>query len=357
MALSEPTGELWSEVKPRTEWPDTDEDMMGALYFALVDSAEAFAGLSKAELGVLRTTWWDQAGVEVADTLKWEIQEAVDIAGRMLRIGGLAGAFAVDVKNAKSYIRNMIALNHLPYEAAGALPFVGDAAQRRIVDQVVRWVNGKLDELASAIATRQNVDHGKVIEELGNSRNLLEWGKDLLQDNANLIGKVSDVVGDVSTILGLASDAVGTVKNPIAQAASEALGGASLGTGIAALGGHAVSKAAGGDVADETLQWDAEAVTFGAAGTPYGTTRVVAHQALAELASSGDDPNPSTFFNDLGAYWRPRNDWQVAGALVPSTPVQLVVPFSNAVHDGMAADDLGQRARDEARARDRVGAR
>ncbi len=360
MPIPEPSGELWSKVKPLTEWPDTDEDHMGALYFALVDSADAFADLvtnADAHVANIRTAWRDEAGTALINTLTWELGEIGQVAGRLLRIGGLAGAFAVDVKNAKEYIRTVVAASTIPYEAAGHVPLVGDEAQDMIVEQVASWINGRLAELAAAIATRQDVDHTKIVEALGEGRNPLERATDFLRDNANLINNVSDVVGDVSTILGLAGDAVGSAKHPIAQAAGEVLGNASLGLGIAATGGHYVAKAAGAEVADETLQWDRQAVLAGLLDQPYGTPGVVAAQAAAELAATGDDHNPSTFFNDLGKYWQPRNGWQYAEYGSTSLPLQLLVPFSNAVHEGVTADDAGQVTRTETRARERVGAR
>lgn len=359
MPISEPSGELWSKVKPHTEWPDTNEDMMGALYFALMDSADALADLARTaatRIEIIRMAWPDQAGTEMVRTLTWELKETADIAGRLFRIGGLAGAFAVDVKNAKSYIRTIIAANTLPYEAAGHVPLIGGKAQDKIAKQVATWINNRLATLDSAIATRQNVDHKKIIEELSEGRDPLERAKDLLQDNANLVKNVSDVIGDISTILGLTGDAVGSFPHPIAKAAGEVLGYTSLGPGIVATGGHYVARAAGAEVPDETLQWDRQAVIAGALNKQYGTTGVVAAQAAAELASTGDDPNPSTFFNDLGDYWEPHG-WQYAAYGSFSTPLQILVPFSNAVDDGVTKDNAGQDTRNETRARERVGAR
>ncbi|MFI9811326.1 WXG100-like domain-containing protein [Saccharothrix variisporea] len=108
MTIAEPSGELWSKVKPHTEWPDTDEDMMGRLFFALVDSAAAFRGLTKADVDAVAVAWWDEAGVDMARTLRWQIAAVSDVADRLDKLGGLAGAFAVDVKDAKSYISSRI---------------------------------------------------------------------------------------------------------------------------------------------------------------------------------------------------------------------------------------------------------
>ncbi|NUT95187.1 MAG: hypothetical protein HOY78_24500 [Saccharothrix sp.] len=356
MTIAEPSGELWSKVEPRTEWPDTDEDMMGRLFFALVDSAAAFRGLAKADVDAVGTAWWDEAGVDLVRTLRWQVAAVSDVADRLDKVGGLAGAFAVDVKDAKSYIRTIVAINQVAYEAAGLVPLVGRRAQRAIVDQVVRWINDKLTSLASTITTRTTVDRAKVVAALGDARSPLERGRDLLQDNANLVNKVSDVIGDGSTVLGLASDATSFSKHPITEAASKALGAASTATGALALGGHLVAREAGAPVADETLVYDKEAVLNGVVQAPLGTTRVLAHQASDELTHPGGT-NPSTFYNDLGAYWVPRNDVQTAAALSTSPPLQALVPLSNAVHDGIAEDNSGQAARDEARARARLGVR
>ncbi|MEV0704118.1 hypothetical protein AB0I53_40220 [Saccharopolyspora sp. NPDC050389] len=355
MPVSEPSGELWSKVKPLTEWPDTNEDMLGAMYFALLDSATAFAGLNEAGVEAVWEAWQDPAGGEFVSVLTWEISLGVGVAGQLVQLGGLAGAFAADVKNAKQYIQNIIALNTVPYEAAGVIPFIGDDAQERLVKQVATWINNHLNGLLDEIANRQNVDHRAIIAELGEGRTLLERGGDLLADNAELINKVSDVVGDISTTLGLAADATGVVKHPIAVAISETLGNASLGTGVVALGGHTLADKAGADVADETLNWDRQAVIFGAHNVPFGTTAVVGEQVLAEAASPDD--GPPTYFNDLESYWVPREDWQKVTAGTGSALGILVVPFANAAGDGIAADNEGQGARDESRARDRVGAR
>ncbi|MFI0466155.1 hypothetical protein ACH347_18935 [Saccharopolyspora sp. 5N102] len=352
MPVSEPSGELWSKVKPLTEWPDTNEDMVGAIYFALLDSAAAFAGLNEAGLEAVWEAWQDPAGGQFVSVLTWEIKLGVGAAGQMVQLGGLAGAFAADVKNAKQYIQNIIALNTVPYEAAGAVPFIGDDAQERIVKQVASWINNHLNGLLDGIANRRDVDHGAIVAELGEGRNLLERGQDLLTDNVELINKVSDVVGDISTTLGLASDVAGVVPHPIAEGLSEALGNASLGTGVVALGGHTLADKAGADVAEETLNWDRQAVIYGASGVPNGTTFVVGQQIGAELATPDD--GPPTYFNDLQSYWVPENPLQVA---LKGTPLGILVPFANAAGDGIAADNESQGARDESRARDRVGAR
>ncbi|XVV01242.1 hypothetical protein ACQPW3_28010 [Actinosynnema sp. CA-248983] len=357
MTITEPSGELWSKVKPRTEWPDTDEDMMGRLFFALIDSATAFRGLKdQADVNAVAVAWWDEAGADLTRTLRWEVAAVGDVADRLDKIGGLAGAFAVDVKGAKSYIRTIVAINQVAYEAAGLVPLVGGRAQRAIVDQVARWINDKLTSLASAIATRTTVDRAKVLAALGDARDPLEWGKDLLQDNANLVAKVSDVIGDTSTMLGLVSDATGFSRHPVTEGISRAAGAASTATGALALGGHLVAREAGAPVADETIMYDKEAVLNGAVQAPLGTTRVLAHQISDEITHPGGK-NPSTFFNDLGDYWVPRNEVQTAAALSTSPPLQVLVPLSNAVHDGRALDDSGQAARDEARARARLGVR
>ncbi|MEU5852478.1 hypothetical protein [Saccharopolyspora shandongensis] len=350
MPVSEPSGELWSKVKPLTEWPDTNEDMVGAMYFALLDSAAAFAGLNEAGIEAVWEAWQDPAGGQFVSVLTWEINLGVGVAGQMVQLGGLAGAFAADVKNAKQYIQNIIALNTVPYEAAGAVPFIGDDAQERIVKQVASWINNHLNGLLDGIANRRDVDHAAIVAELGEGRNLLERGQDLLTDNAELVNKVSDVVGDISTTLGLASDATRFI--PQTQGISEVLGKASLATGMVALHGHTVADVAGADVAAETLAWDKQAVMLGLRDVPLGTTFVVGQQIGAELATP--DEGPPTYFNDLESYWVPENPLQVA---LKGTPLGILVPFANAAGDGIAADNESQGTRDESRARDRVGAR
>lgn len=179
---------------------------------------------------------------------------------------------------------------------------------------------------------------GDSIEAIGDALGELASGAwQLVKDNANLIANLADLAADLSVMVGLVGDIVGLVPpNPITEGIAMALGGASLVLQVGALGGHALARAAGGDVPDEVLAADALGVVTGTVGMiPVVGSEVslaldvgqLAGWGVADAASGGE---LTTFFDDLQDYWVPKN------------PAQMIMgpaaPLWNAIESGIEED-------------------
>jgi phage shock protein A len=193
---------------------------------------------------------------------------------------------------------------------------------------------------------------------LGDLTNTLADGVDeavnFVQDHAELIAKLSDVSGDVGNALGL----VGEFLPPPADVVASAV---ATGLGVTALQGHALAKAAGADVAPETLIFDgigtgtsllgaflppggaavAKAVGLGAVGAQF---QADAATEMAGLSFEGP-------IDDFKNYWLPKNGGQWAAAassLVTGPGPWVAVAVGNAIEAGTQADNAPQRARQRA---------
>jgi hypothetical protein len=189
---------------------------------------------------------------------------------------------------------------------------------------------------------------------LGDLTNTLADGAEeawnFVQDHAELISKVSDVVGDLGNGLGVLSDVLPPPAGEITSLVAGTLG-------MGALGGHAVAKAAGADVAPETLIFDAAGAITSIAGLnpmmPDTVIKVATYGALAgqlggEVAKGEDFESP---WDDFQNYWVPK-DWGQA-AVVGSTLVAGPAPWAavalgNAIDAGVQADNAPERARERA---------
>lgn len=182
----------------------------------------------------------------------------------------------------------------------------------------------------------------------------------VVQDNANLIAKLSDVVGDIGNILGVVGDF-------LPPPAGEIVGAVATGFGVAALGGHALAMAAGGDVAPETLIFDAigAATSLGGIFTPPGGSaalKVIGYGAIglqtgidAGSNAAGDEKAFEGPIDDFKNYWVPKNgaQWAVSGSsLILGPGPAAAVAFYNAAEQGHAEDtkldNRVERARDKA---------
>lgn len=233
-------------------------------------------------------------------------------------------------------------------------------------DEVARRIAELIDR-AREIAPDEPGLFAKGLEALGDAlgdafNDVVDFTKDVVQeigdfiaDNANLIAAVSDVIGDLSTMVGVVAD---FLPPPFEQVA----GAVSVGLGVYALQGHLLAAAAGADIPPETFAIDAIGIASGAVGLIPGVpgtlmrfagTAMVVGQAGGEAATGGE---ASTFFDNLGKYWAPRDVRQGAtyGAALFTPGLALAVPFENAVREGVAADNAGQAERDAQRERDRV---
>ncbi|MBE1500121.1 uncharacterized protein YukE [Amycolatopsis lexingtonensis] len=173
---------------------------------------------------------------------------------------------------------------------------------------------------------------------------------DFVQDHAELLSKVSDVVGDIGNGLGVLSDVLPPPAGEVTSLVAGSLG-------VAALGGHAVAKAAGADVAPETLIFDVAGAVTSIAGLnpmmPDTVIKVATYGALAgqlgsEAAEGDDFESP---WDDFKNYWVPK-DWgqvAVAGSTLVAGPAPwAAVALGNAADAGVQADNAPERRRERA---------
>ncbi|MGH3520720.1 MAG: putative T7SS-secreted protein [Haloechinothrix sp.] len=267
--------------------------------------------------------------------------------------------------NAGRQLEDAISACHQIQEQAKRLYQQHTEVAERIADLVKRARELAPDEpgvLAKGLEALGDLAGEIANDVIDTTRDAIRAVTDFIEDNAQLISNLSDVVGDISTILGVVSDF-------LPEPAGIIVGGISVGLGVTALQGHLVARAAGADVPDETIALDLVGVTSGTVGLipgfpstlmRFSGTALVAGQAAGELATGGEG---STFFDNVGKYWAPRNDRQLAtyAAAVATMPIggigigaAYAVPFENAAHDGIEADNATQPERDRQRAEDRV---
>lgn len=201
-----------------------------------------------------------------------------------------------------------------------------------VLDQLSDAIGGALGDLTNTLA--DGVDEA--------------WN--FVQDHAELIAKLSDVVGDIGNGLGVMSDFLPPPAGEVASVVA-------TGLGLGALGGHALAKSAGADVAPETLIFDVAGAGTSLAGLVPGvpdaamkvaTYGMLADQALGERVGGKDFESP---WDDFKNYWVPK-DWGqaavVAGTLVAGPAPWAVVATGNAADAGVQADNAPERQRERA---------
>ncbi|WP_439384472.1 putative T7SS-secreted protein [Amycolatopsis lexingtonensis] len=204
-----------------------------------------------------------------------------------------------------------------------------------LLDKLEDAVGGALVDLSTTIA--DGVDQA--------------W--DFVQDHAELLSKVSDVIGDIGNGLGVLSD---WIPDP----AGEVVGAIATGVGLGALGGHALAKAAGADVATETLTFDAlGAITSLAGMAPgvptwalkLGTYGLPAEQLTGEVVAGASGKSFEGPWGDFESYWVPKDaaEWAVAGTSIVAGPAPwAAVALGNATEAGVQADNAPGRRRERA---------
>lgn len=201
-----------------------------------------------------------------------------------------------------------------------------------------------LDDIVGAVT-------GAVTDLVNLSADMLDAAWDFVQDHAEVFSKVSDVLGDIGTAIGVLGDL------PLPPPVDQIVGAVSAGFGLAALGGHLTAKAAGADVAPETLAFDSLGAVAsivgmipGVPGTPikvlgYG---LLAEQVVGEAIGGDSFESP---IDDFLNYWVPKDAGQAA--MVAGSIFTAGVPFhwaavavTNAAEAGVAADNAPARQRE-----------
>jgi hypothetical protein len=200
-----------------------------------------------------------------------------------------------------------------------------------------------LDKLGDAV--------GGALTDLSNTlADSVDDAGDFVQDHAELISKVSDVVGDIGNGIGVLSDVLPPPADKVA-------GVVATGLGLGALSGHVVAKAAGADVAPETLIFDAAGAVTSAAGLAdvlpdavikAATYGLLTEQLIGERAGGKNFESP---WDDFQNYWVPRDGGQVAvvaGVLVAGPAPWAMTALGNAADAGVQADNAPERRRERA---------
>ncbi|MEV6873991.1 putative T7SS-secreted protein [Amycolatopsis sp. NPDC051128] len=200
-----------------------------------------------------------------------------------------------------------------------------------VLDKLSDAVGGALGDLTNTLA--DGVDEA--------------W--DHVEDHAELLSKLSDVTGDLGNMLGIASDFVPDPAGMVVSAVA-------TGLGVAALDGHLLAKAAGADVAPETLTFDALGAATSLAGLipglPDSAAKIVtaagwglfAEQVSGEAAAAAMGKDFEGPIGDIKNYWVPKDVTQ--DVVFPVSPAG--VAYWNATEAGVDADNAPERRRERA---------
>lgn len=158
MPIAEPTGsELWDAVRPRTEWPDTDETKMEALGNSWKNAGAGFlnVGSDVDPPGYVNPAWSDSAGIDFQDVHRILRRKTHNTGTDMKHLSWLADEFAFDVAYTKSNIVGLVREGDAVYASLYDLVFLPDYEQReRLVIEIANKINGFLDHMAARIAAR-----------------------------------------------------------------------------------------------------------------------------------------------------------------------------------------------------------
>jgi hypothetical protein len=273
------------------------------------------------DLALANRTFQDQPSLQIA-------QRLLDNAGRQLE-NALDGC-----QNVQDAAKQLLA-EHTE-AAARVAELLGKAKELApdepdLLDKLGDAVGGALTDLSNTLADS--------VDEVWN----------FVQDHAEVISKVSDVTGDLGNMLGIVGDFLPTPADII-------VGAIATGLGAGALEGHLVAKAAGAEVAPETLTFDALGAVTSVVGAVPGVSETVAkavtfagwgllgEQVGGELAADGMGKNFEGPLGDLKQYWVPKN--AVQWSVVAASPAG--VAYWNAVDAGTAADNAPERRRERA---------
>jgi hypothetical protein len=144
---------FWEEVKPRTEWPVSNEDGVRALARAWLDAGAAFVEGSNSSGDNLSHGWTDSVGRDYKDSVDRLRAESGSAGGGMNQLGTVTEAYANDVLNAKRKIAAHIQ-RYAPIYARLSFWASTEADRVRFVENEATIINTFLDRIASAVASR-----------------------------------------------------------------------------------------------------------------------------------------------------------------------------------------------------------
>ncbi|GAA2826987.1 WXG100-like domain-containing protein [Crossiella cryophila] len=157
MAIQEPDSGLWNEVRPRTEWPATDETMMRELSRSWAKTGATFERIGAEQPDARLVSGWTDGN---GGTFRGKVEKLRGLVFangvRMKELSWLTEQYGNDVAHAKTEIRAFIA-NREPFYAQvnGLFGFFADAqAKETLLREVANTINIFLAEMAGRIGAR-----------------------------------------------------------------------------------------------------------------------------------------------------------------------------------------------------------
>jgi hypothetical protein len=153
MPIAEPADALWSAVKAKVPWPDTNEDAVRTLAGSWESAAGAFDRAAATNTADLTTSWTDTAGVAMFTRAHRVLTQAGDNGQAMRQVAARVTNFAGEVAAAKQSLVDLIAKNSVTYQNLGKLPAgASDAYRAQFASQVASLAQGILDDTAGRVS-------------------------------------------------------------------------------------------------------------------------------------------------------------------------------------------------------------
>ncbi len=153
MPIAEPADALWSAVKAKVPWPDTNEDSVRTLAGSWESAAGAFDRAAGTNTADLTTSWTDTAGVAMFTRAHRVLTQAGDNGQAMRQVAARVTEFADEVAAAKQSLVDLIATNAPTYQNLAKLPAgAGDSYRAQFASQVATLAQRVLTESADRIS-------------------------------------------------------------------------------------------------------------------------------------------------------------------------------------------------------------
>lgn len=164
MAIPEPpdTLGLWSDVKAKSGWVETNEDTVRELAAVWRRAGESFTTASKYETKDVRAAWRDEAGTTFAAHLAIERNTAGRVGLSCQQQSNHVNAFARIVENTKRRINAIIEAAIPGYAALHAPAILPFLARRLYVDMVAAKVTSAINEARQEV---EYLDSGVTVQD------------------------------------------------------------------------------------------------------------------------------------------------------------------------------------------------
>ncbi|MEV6634796.1 hypothetical protein AB0M54_29010 [Actinoplanes sp. NPDC051470] len=143
---------LWTDVRPFTEWPVSNENMVEEGANAWKNAAAAFQAAGAPADDGLTQAWVDEVGRYYKGTIDGVRAAALRSGQDMAFMGEYAAMYAYAVYWAKDQISDSIDVNEFPY--AMIKLFAPASTAQKFVEDMAAIINELLDRVAAQIASR-----------------------------------------------------------------------------------------------------------------------------------------------------------------------------------------------------------